>query len=82
MKSRFDLLKRANNHMKEIRAINFCHADRNCRLGESFRMKNKIISSTVQELSDITDCEVKVYLILFIFYFNFTKLSHIQVDIY
>ena len=72
MKSRFDLLKRANNHMKEIRAINFCHADRNCRLGESFRMKNKIISST----------EVKVYLILFIFYFNFTKLSHIQVDIY
>ena len=31
-KARFDLLKRANNHVNEIRAINFCYADINCRL--------------------------------------------------
>ena len=31
-KSRFDFLKRANNHVKEIPAINFCYADVNCRL--------------------------------------------------
>ena len=30
-KSRFDLLKSENNHVKEMRAINFCHADVNCR---------------------------------------------------
>ena len=29
MKSRFDLLKRANNHVKEIRATDFCYADVN-----------------------------------------------------
>ena len=59
-KSRFDLLKRANNHVKEIRAINFCHADRNCPLGVKFHDEKKqdFFSSTVQELCDITDCEV------------------------
>ena len=28
-----DLLKRANNHVKEIHAINFCYADVNCLFG-------------------------------------------------
>ena len=30
--SRSDLIKKANNHVKEIRAVNFCYADENCRL--------------------------------------------------
>ena len=33
----------AYNHVKEIRAINFCCADVNCRLRVSFTMKNKKI---------------------------------------
>ena len=35
-KSRFDLLKRANNHVNEIRTINFCYADVNCQLRVKF----------------------------------------------
>ena len=35
-KSRSDLLKKANNHVKEIRAINFCYADVNCCLRVKF----------------------------------------------
>ena len=50
-KSRFDLLKRANNH--------FCCADVNFRLRVKFPDEK-------QELCDIIDCEVQVYLILFI----------------
>ena len=57
-KSRFDLFKRANNH--------FCCADVNFRLRVKFPDEK-------QELCDIIDCEVQVYLILFIHYFNFTK---------
>ena len=34
--SRLDLLKRPNNHVKEIRAINFRYADVNCRLWVRF----------------------------------------------
>ena len=43
-KSRFDLLKGANNHVKEIPAINFCYADANFHLRV--------------ELCDFVDCEV------------------------
>ena len=57
-KSRFDLLKRANNH--------FCCADVNFCLRVKFPDEK-------QELCDTIDCEVQVYLILFIHYFNFTK---------
>ena len=59
-KSRFDLLKRANNHVKEIRAINFCYADVNCRLRVKFHDEKQedIFFSTFQELCDIIDCEV------------------------
>ena len=35
-KSRFDLLKRVNNHVNEIRTINFCYADVNCQLRVKF----------------------------------------------
>ena len=36
-KSRFNLLKKANDHIKEIPAISFCYADVNCRLLGKFR---------------------------------------------
>ena len=70
--------------MKEIRAINFCYADVNCRLRVKFHdeKQEEIFFSTFQELCDNIDCEVEVYLTLFIHCFNFTKLSHISVDIY
>ena len=42
-KSRFDLLKRANNHVKKIRAINFCCADVNCRLGVKFHDVSRVV---------------------------------------
>ena len=35
-KSRFGLLKRANNHVNEIRDINFCYADVKCHLRVKF----------------------------------------------
>ena len=35
-KSRFDLLKRANNHVNETHTISFCYADVNCRLRVKF----------------------------------------------
>ena len=35
-KSRFDLLKRVNNHVNEIRTINFCYADVNYQLRVKF----------------------------------------------
>ena len=70
--------------MKETRAINFCYADVNCRLRVKFHdeKQEEIFFSTFQELCDNIDCEVEVYLTLFIHCFNFTKLSHISVDIY
>ena len=70
--------------MKETRAINFCYADGNCRLRVKFHdeKQEEIFFSTFQELCDNIDCEVEVYLTLFIHCFNFTKLSHISVDIY
>ena len=59
-KSRFDLLKRANNYVKEIRAINFNYADVNCRLRAKFHDEKQkdIFFSTFQELCDIIDFEV------------------------
>ena len=70
--------------MKETRPINFCYADVNCRLRVKFHdeKQEEIFFSTFQELCDNIDCEVEVYLTLFIHCFNFTKLSHISVDIY
>ena len=40
-KSRFDLLKKANNIVNEIRAINFCYADVNCRLRVKFHAEKQ-----------------------------------------
>ena len=50
----------AYNDVKEIRAINFCCADVNCRLRVKFHDEKQedIFFSTFQELCDIIDCEL------------------------
>ena len=59
-KSRFNLLKKANNHVKEIPAISFCYADVNCRLRIKFHdaKQEDIFFSTFDELCDIVDSEI------------------------
>ena len=59
-KSRFDLLKKANNHFKEIPAISFCYAYVNCRLRVKFHdaKQEDIFFSTFDELHDIVDGEI------------------------
>ena len=59
-KSRFDIFKKANHHMKEKRTVNFCYADVNCRLQVKFRDEKQedIFFSTFQELCDTIDYEV------------------------
>ena len=59
-KSRFNLLKKANNHAKKIPAINFCYADVNCRIRVKFydaRQKD-IFFATFDQLRDIVDSEI------------------------
>ena len=57
---RFNLLKKANNHVKEIPAISFCYADVNCRLQVKFHdaKQEDIFFSTFDELRDIVDSEI------------------------
>lgn len=59
-KPRFDHLKKANYHAKEITAINFCHADVNCHLRVNFydEKQEDIFFSTFVELCGIVDCEI------------------------
>ena len=59
-KSRFNLLKKANDHVKEIPAISFCYADVNCRLRVRFHdaKQEDIFFSTFDELRDIVDSEI------------------------
>ena len=59
-KSWFNLLKKANDHVKEIPAISFCYADVNCRLRVKFHdaKQDDIFFSTSDELRDIVDCEL------------------------
>ena len=54
---RFNLLKKANNQVKEIPAISFCYADVNCRLRVKFHdaKQEDIFFSTFDELHDIVD---------------------------
>ena len=58
-KSRFNLLKRTNNHVKEISTINFCYANVKCRLRVKFHDAKQEDSffSTFEELHDIVDSE-------------------------
>ena len=54
-KSRYDLLKRADNNVKEIASIKFCYADINCHLKVIFTDKNQkdIFFSSSDDLGDI-----------------------------
>ena len=59
-KSRFILLKKASDHVKEIPVISFCYADVNCRVGAKFHdaKQEDIFFSTFDELRDIVDSEI------------------------
>ena len=59
-KSRFNLLKKANDHVKEIPTISFCYADVNCRLWVKFHdaKQEDIFFSTFDELRDFVDSEI------------------------
>ena len=59
-KSRYNLLKRANDHVKEVSYIKFCYADINCRLKVKFNDENQkdIFFSSFDELRDIVDLEI------------------------
>ena len=59
-KSRFNLLKKANNHAKKIPAINFCYADVNCRIRVKFHdaRQEDIFFATFDQLRDIVDSEI------------------------
>ena len=59
-KSRFNLLTKANNYVKDIPAISFCCADVNCHLRvKSHDAKQQdIFFSTFGELCDIIHCEI------------------------
>ena len=56
-KSRFNLLKKANDHVKET---SFCYADVNCRLRVKFHdaKQEDIFFSTFDELRDIAESEM------------------------
>ena len=59
-KSRYDILKRANNLVKEIPSIKFCYADINFRLKVKFNDENQkyIFFSSIDNLRDIVDMEI------------------------
>ena len=59
-KPRCDLLKRANDHVKEVTSIKFCYTDVNCRLKVKFNdenQKDKFFFS-FYDLQDIADTEI------------------------
>ena len=57
-KSRFNLLKKVNDHVKEIPDISFCYTDVNCRLRAEFHdAKQEDIFSRFDELRNIVDSE-------------------------
>ena len=58
-KSRFDLSKRAYDHVKEIPSIKFCYAGKNCRLKVKFNDQNQryIFFSSFDNLRNIADME-------------------------
>ena len=59
-KSRYDLLKKANDHVKEVHSIKFCYADVNCRLKVKFNDENQkdIFFFSFDDLQDIVDMEI------------------------
>ena len=59
-KSRYNLLKRANDHVKEVPSIKFCYSDVNCRLKVKSNDENQkdIFFSSFDEFRDIVDMEI------------------------
>ena len=59
-KSRYDLLKRANDHVKEVPSIKFCYADVNCCLMVKFNDENQkdIFFSSFNDFRNILDMEI------------------------
>ena len=59
-RSRYDLLKRANDHVKEVLSIKFCYADINCRLKVKFNDENQkdIFFSSFDNLRDVVDIDI------------------------
>ena len=59
-KSRFNLLKKANDHVKEIPTISFCYADVNYRLRVKFHdaKQEDIFFSIFDKFRDIVDSEI------------------------
>ena len=59
-KSRYNLLKKANDHVKEVCSIKFCYADINCRLKVKFNDENQkdVFFSSFGELRIIVDMEI------------------------
>ena len=59
-KSRFNLLKKANDHVKEIPTKSFCYADVNCRLRVKLHdaKLEDVFFRTFDELRDIVDSEI------------------------
>ena len=72
-KSRYDLLKRANGHVKELQlpSIKFCCANVNCRLKVRFNDENQkdIFFSFFDDLRDIVDMEILPCLSICLFLF-------------
>ena len=60
-KSRYDLLKRANDHVEEVHPIKLCYADINCRLEVKFNDKNQKDNffPSFDDLRDILDMEIQ-----------------------
>ena len=59
-KSRYDLLKRVNDHMKKVLSIKFCYADINCRLKVKFNDENQkdIFFSSFDNIWDLVDMQM------------------------
>ena len=60
IKSKYDLLKRANGRVKEVPSIKFCYPDINCRLKVKFNDENQKDSFfySFDDLWGIVDMEV------------------------
>ena len=59
-KSRYDLSKRANDHVKEVPSIKSCYSDINCRLKVKFNDENQkdIFFYSFDDLWDIVEMEI------------------------
>ena len=70
-KSRYDLLKRANDHVKEVPSIKFCYADINSRLKIKFNDENQkdIFFSSFDDFRDIVDMDIQPSLSIYLFLF-------------